>query len=311
MLNLSEAILATLPPVSRIKLERQLSDRDAAHAAYRAASDREQEARAELGLVSGMAGYRQAHLGFETTYPGTAQPKPSEATKDRLSAPVEAAKRELQVASAARMRAAEKQDTFAYLDNVIAWLQRTATPGGAFREAKLDPSLVKVKGNIAAEVAKVRAHIAEAEEAFAKAENAPAPASDLKDRAFAEIDRIAARGALKIHPANRSAEPLALARKLAIHSGNNNSIVGTGGSDMIVWLMHEELRTKVSAMIDALPQAGAMSDDEREKAFADLAAARLEQERIEEYLIATAEVDGHIIARRVDLDPRAFLGIEA
>ena len=49
----------------------------------------------------------------------------------------------------------------------------------------------------------------------------------------------------------------------------------------------------------------------REKAFADLAAARLELERIEERLVVTAAVDGLSIARRADIDPRAFLGVEA
>ncbi|WP_075657386.1 hypothetical protein [Pseudochrobactrum sp. B5] len=311
MLNLSEAILATLPPVSRIKLERQLSDRDAAHAAYRAASDREQEARAELGFVSGLAQQqKEAHQGSTISFQGHRQQEDKQAVAERIDAPVAAAKRALQVAVDARERAAERQNAFGFLDNIETWIRRAGSDG-RFREARPVDLKLTARTDLSAEVAKVRARIAEAEEAFAKAENAPAPASDLKDRAFAEIDRIAALGALKIHPANRSAEPLALARKLAIHSGNNNSIVGTGGSDVMVWLMHEELRKKVSAMIDALPQTGALTDDEREAAFGDLAAARLELERIEEQLISTAEVDGHIIARRVDLDPRAFLGIEA
>ena len=312
MLDLPETILSTLPAASRLKLERHASDREAAFASYRQASDREQEARIELGRVGGLAQRQMdAHPGFETTFPGSAPTKPTPATKERLAAPVEAAKRALQVATDARERAAERQEAFGFLDNVARWLIRTATPGGYFREAKLDPALVKVKGDITAEVATLRTKLNEIDDTFAKVESAPAPTADLKARAFAEIDRMAHAGALKVHPANRSDEPLGLARKMAIHSGNNGSLIGSGGSDVLVWLLRSELKAATEAMIDDLPQAGAMGDDEREKAFADLASARLGMERVEEALISTSEADGRNIARRVDLDPRAYLGIEA
>ncbi len=309
MLDLLPAILDTLPATSRLKLERLISDRDAARAAYRAASDREQEARIEFGRVSGLAQrQKEAGQGFSLSFQGGEQKADAEA---RTDAPVEAAKRALQVAVDARVRAAERQNAFGFLENVETWLRRTATPGASFREAKIDPALVKVRGDIVAEVAKARARIAEIEEAFAAAENAPTPAADLKARAFAEIDRIADAGALKVHPASRSAEPLGLARKLALGTGNGGSIVGTGGTDIFVWLLRDQMKAAIASQIDQFPASGALSDDDREKAFADLSAQRLELERIEESLIATAEVDGRAIARRADADPRAVLGIEA
>ncbi|NKB83335.1 hypothetical protein HED51_19420 [Ochrobactrum grignonense] len=147
MLDLPDAILDTLPEASRMKLERHLADRDASFAAYRQASDREQSARAEYGLVGGFAASRlKAHPGSQTTYPGAPDPKPTATTQERISAPVEAAKRALQVASAARERAGEHQDKFAFLENILEWLRRTAAPGGHFREARIDPALVKTKG---------------------------------------------------------------------------------------------------------------------------------------------------------------------
>ncbi|OYR13317.1 hypothetical protein CEV33_1042 [Brucella grignonensis] len=295
-----------------MKLERHLADRDASFAAYRQASDREQSARAEYGLVGGFAASRlKAHPGSQTTYPGAPDPKPTATTQERISAPVEAAKRALQVASAARERAGEHQDKFAFLENILEWLRRTAAPGGHFREARIDPALVKTKGPLATEVTKIRARIAEIEATFAKVERAPVPADDLRSRAFAEIDRIAETGVLKVHPSNRTGTPLGLAQKLSIALVGENSLIGTGGSEVLVWLLRDDLKGAVAAMINALPQAGAMSDDERETAFADLAAARLKLERIEECLIATAAVDGLAIARRFDLDPRAYLNIEA
>ncbi len=318
MLDLSAEILDTLPAASRLKLERLASDRDAARAAYRAASDREQEARIELGRVDGLARRQlEAHPGFETTYPGAAAPKPSTATQERLSAPVEAAKRALQVAVDARERAAERQNAFGFLENVEAWLRRTATPGVSFREAKVDPALVKVRGDIAAEVAKARARIAEAEEALTKAENAPAPAADLKARAFAEVDAIADAGKPTVYTTTRGSSPINLKRQLELSAhatggdASGVSIRGNAGANFFVWLMRDEIRQRIGAMIDAAPQAGVMSDDEREQAFRQIAEQRLELERIEEHLIATAEVDGRHIARRADADPRAVLGIEA
>lgn len=312
MLDLLPAILDTLPAAARLKLERLASDRDAAHAAYRAASDREQEARIELGRVSGLAQrQKEAQQGFSLSFQGGEQKEDAADAEARIDAPVEAAKRALQVAVDARDRAAERQAAFAFLEGVETWLRRTATPGAPFREAKIDPALVKVRGDIATEIAKVRARIERIEADFAKVEGAPTPAADLKARAFAEIDRVADAGALKAHPASRSAEPLGLARKLALGTGSGGSIVGTGGTDIFVWLLRDQMKAAIASQIDQFPASGALSDDEREKAFADLAAQRLELERIEESLIATAEVDGRAIARRTDLDPRAFLEIEA
>ncbi|KAB2681387.1 hypothetical protein [Brucella pseudintermedia] len=310
MLDLLPAILDTLPATSRLKLERLASDRAAAYAAYRAASDLEQAARIEFGQVSGLA-QRQAEAGQGLSFQGDGQKEDAAAAEARLDAPVEAAKRALQVAVDARERAAERQNAFGFLENVETWLRRTATPGASFREAKIDPALVKVRGDIATEIAKVRARIERIEADFAKVEGAPTPAVDLKARAFAEIDRIADAGALKVHPASRSAEPLGLARKLALGTGSGGSIVGTGGTDIFVWLLRDQMKAAIASQIDQFPASGALSDDEREAAFRQIAEQRLELERIEEHLIATAAVDGRHIARRADADPRAVLGIEA
>jgi len=302
----------TLPAASRLKLERLISDRAAAYAAYRAASDREQEARVELGRVSGLAQrQREARQGFSLSFQGGEQKEDAADAEARIDAPVEAAKRAVQVAVDARERAAERQSAFAFLEGVETWLRRTATPGASFREAKIDPGTVKVKGEIAAEVAKIRSRIERIEADFAKAEGAPTPAADLKARAFAEIDRIADAGALKVHPASRSAEPLGLARKLALGTGNGGSIVGTGGADIFVWLLRDQLKAAVASQIDALPQENALSDDAREAEFRTIAAERLELERLEEAFITLAEANGQTITRRYDLDPRAFLEIEA
>jgi len=318
MLDLLPAILDTLPAAARLKLERLASDRDAAHAAYRAASDREQEARAELGRVSGLAQRQKvARQGFSLSFQGGEQKEDAADAEARIDAPVEAAKRALQVAVDARDRAAERQAAFAFLEGVETWLRRTATPGVSFREAKIDPALVKVRGDIAAEVAKVRAGIERIEADFAKVEAAPAPAADLKARAFAEIDAIADAGKPTVYTTTRGSSPINLKRQLELSAhatggdASGVSIRGNAGANFFVWLMRDEIRQRIGAMIDAAPQAGVMSDDQREKAFASLAAQRLELERAEECLIATAEADGRTIARRTDLDPRAFLGIEA
>src|SRR5690606_20995212 len=169
----------------------------------------------------------------------------------------------------------------------------------------------------AAEIANTRNQISEIETAFSKVERAPAPAADLKARAFAEIDAIATTGEITVYPTTRGSSPINLKRRfeLSAHpSGretNPVSILGDAGAPFFVWLMQKEIKEKIGALIDALPQAETMEDVEREQAFAELAVTRLYLERIEEHLISTAEAQGRIITRRVDADPRAILLIDA
>jgi len=302
---------SVLPAASLEKLERFRSERRAAYAAYIDASDNEQEARFEFQRREGFAHRAQEQFqGLTLSFEG--QSHSSHESKEeriaRINAPVERARRALQIASDARERADKRHDEFAFLSAVEDWLNRTPFNDNANLVA-VDPS--RLKGNPLTAISRIRSELASLDKRLSSVELAYTPADVLKDRAFAEIDGIADAGALTVHPASRSARPLDLARKFALGTVNGGTIVGTGGAEVLVWLLRDQMKAAVSALIDTFPQENAMSDDAREAEFRTIAAERLDLERLEEAFITQAEANGQTIPRRYNLDPRAFLEIEA
>lgn len=314
MTNLSERTLSILPARSRAKLEGLLIDRDGAHAAYRAASDAEQAARQEYGLAQGR--YRDLAslgpgVGLEGNRFAKSELAEQEALEDRLAAPVEAARRRLDLAVAARERASERMDSFAFLASVEDWLERSVANGIGLQhcEQKAPRSRDPV-----AEVARLRAELEALDAQWSEAENAPVPAGILRQQAIDEINRVAAKGALTLNPRSRSGSPLGLERAIGLGmmraSGTAGpNLVGDAGAAVFTWLLRDQLCAEVEKMVAELPQEGAMSDDQQEAAFAKISARRLELERLEESLIASAAAEGRNIPRRRDADPRAILEV--
>lgn len=311
-----------LPPAARQKLERAVADRDAAHAAYLATSDSWREvwtehgralafARSRLDLPAGLG--PDAHPAAVALADVAARRNRTEA-EQRLLAPVDAAAARLTAAADARDRAAERQAAFAYVENVVSWLARTARPGVVFVEAPA-PAIGKIRGDIRAAIAQTRDELSAVDAEFAAAEAAPLPADELRHRAIAEIDRVAKAGALTLNPRNRSGDPLGLTRRLSLSATTGASgathILGDAGAPVLVWLIRDLLVGEVELQIEATDFTGALTDAERDDRFAELAARRLEIERREEALVELAEAEGRIVQRRPDLDPRAFLGVIA
>ncbi|MBB4017047.1 hypothetical protein GGR16_002076 [Chelatococcus caeni] len=322
-MDISETALALLPAKSRAKLEALMIERQAAVGAYRAASDREQEARRDAALIEARARERLAMPpGVEIdAHPATAvvaarkHAQQRSETEERLMQPVEAARRRLAIASDARERAAARQEAFAFLEGIETWLGRAAS----FGIGRLDhfaPKPPKTR-DFPAESERIRRELAALDDAWQAAEGAPAPVSDLRDRFLAELDAIAAQGEPRVHATARAGSPVELARMTRIATmpvvagGEAPSLAlsGDAGASFFVWLMRDQIAAKIGAMIDAAPQAGALSDTEREARFAETSARRLELERIEEAAIVAAEAEGRIIARRRDADPRAVLEV--
>src|SRR5690606_10080565 len=162
-------------------------------------------------------------------------------------------------------------------------------------------------------ISRLRAELEALDAEWSEAENAPALAGDLKAHALAEIDAIAAKGEPPISVRSRGGSPIDLAGRLEIGTikgaTGNVSIFGDGGAPFFVWLLRDEIAAKIAAMIEASSQDGAMTDDQREAAFAKINARRLAVERIEEALICAAEAEGRNIPRRRNADPRAILEV--
>lgn len=311
-----------LPPTARDKLERARADRDAARSAYLGASDNWREEWAAAGRTEAFAKSRLAMApGFHVDYAHPAEAALAAAehrrgrsgTEARIMAPVDAAKRRLAAATAARDRAAERTSTFDFVTTIEDWLRLTARPGAGFSEAPA-VQLGRIR-DVSAEIAAVRAKLNAVSVEFDELERAPVPAAVLREMAVAEIDGVARGGALAITPSHRGREPLGLVSRLALSTlprpDGGYSVVGTAGTPMLVWLLRDMLIARIDEMLAPLSQAGALTDDQRDAAFARLANERLELERREEALVMLAEADGRTIVRRPDLDPRAFLGIVA
>ncbi|ALA17184.1 MULTISPECIES: hypothetical protein [unclassified Chelatococcus] len=315
-----ETLLIHLPDESRAKAEGLEEAREAAHAAYLAASTAEREAWQEAGLAEARARDMAAmppgvvrDVSFADAY--------REVQVEKTNAPaavpefVQTARRRHQRALAARDRAAEHWAQFAFVEETARWLERAAS-FGIGRLEHFAPKPPKTR-DFPAEIERIRRELAALDHAWRAAEDAPCPADDLLARATAEIDEIATRGALTLDPRSRGPAPLGLAAKLRVRTmqapapvgeAPGLALLGDPGA-VLAWLHRDALVERVREMAAALPQRGALSDDEREARFAEISARRLELERLEEAAIVAAEAEGRIIARRRDADPRAILEV--
>lgn len=305
---------SALPAASLDKLERFRSERRAAYAAYTDASSSEQEARLEFQRQEGYARRAQEQFqGSVVSFEG--QSHSSHESKGgrlaRFNAPVERARRTLQIALDARERASKRQDEFGFLETVEDWLNRTPLDENLDLVA-VDPS--RLKGNPLVAVSKIRSELASLDKRLSVVELATVPVNALKEQAFAEIDAVAEKGRLSINTRSRGGAPLRLADNLRINvvpHGSSVALFGDAGAHFFTWLLRDELKSKVATMIDDLGLGDGLSDDAREAEFRTIAAERLDLERLEEAFITQAEANGQTIPRRHDVDPRAFLEIEA
>lgn len=280
-------MLALLPDEARARLERHRADMEAARVAYAAAADAAQDVGAELArLTAGASDPHHAPSGFQKRLIAEAQ--------RRHDAAREAAER-------ARSRVAG----YAFVTRIEQWLTGS-DHGGRF--IFLNTPAPRAK-DLRAEVIRIRAEIEAIEGKFQAAEDAPATVAEIRAKAVAEIDALAQRGALSISPSTRSDKPLAFARRFAGRSAGDIP-TGDGGASLIAWLLRDAILNRVDAELSNIPQAGALSFDQREAEIARLSVLRLDLERAEEAAIAAAEMSGQSIPRRPDADPRAILGLE-
>ena len=105
-------------------------------------------------------------------------------------------------------------------------------------------------------------------------------------------------------------DPVALHQTLSI-SVLDGDINGDAGASFFLWLLADLAKERIAELIDAGSGCVTMTDDECSRALAAAAAKRLDLERQEEALIELAASEGRSLGRRRDIDPRAFLGIEA
>lgn len=166
---------------------------------------------------------------------------------------------------------------------------------------------VSTKVPRSATVESVRKELAEIDTLAHDTERAPAPVSGLRATMVAAVDAIAEQGAPRVDPRIRFRDPFNLASKFEFRQ-HGNMALGDYGASFFVWLLSDEIKKKLSALIPDDPDA--LSDEERTSILQNLAERRLNLERVEEALIEKAETEGRAIPRRPDASVEAVLGIE-
>jgi hypothetical protein len=162
-----------------------------------------------------------------------------------------------------------------------------------------------------------RDEISALDEKYQEIEKAPAPVAELKARAIDEIKALAVSNTPGIYTGTREGSPIDLDDKLTLRSYGivrdqvAEVVTHRSTTGFLLWALRDVLIERVTETLDTLPIEGAITDADREKCLNELAAAKLEAERIEELLILKAEAAGMKIERRGNADPRALLMVHA
>lgn len=304
-MHLTNRLLDALPRDRRAKLEALTARYDDARAIVMNASDDVFESRARLGEAEKAAALtleRHAETG-----------RISDDERKRVLEPVESAQRVLDRARQRHETATARLEDWRFLENAVAWLEDARNDRIKLKATTQPP--VK-SGDYHNALARIRSEIDEVDAAWRAAEAAPRPQADALAALHADIDSLAATGEPRVDLRRRVGSPIDIAKtfQMAIHSGSaeagiSPSLVGDGGTSFLVWLLRDEIKAKLGALIEQADDTDALADDEREKRFGELSSRKLDLERQEEAQIVAAEAAGLSIPRRPDADPRAVLEI--
>ncbi len=164
-------------------------------------------------------------------------------------------------------------------------------------------------------VERCRQRIAELDDERRRVSSAPWHAAQAKQRARAEIEKLAARGAPDIRPLLRTPDRWIGWRERPIYDMMiaGRAVVSEGDPaalPLLFWLHKDIIVTKLEAAIDeAADDDNALTFEERSKQLDRIAREKLSAEREEEHALEHAKLNGALVLRRPDADPRAVLGL--
>jgi len=193
--------------------------------------------------------------------------------------------------------------------NIRSWLAEAAKLPRNLVQA--GPSKMEVPaGDLPTVVEALRSELAAIQEQLAAVAAAPYPASDAKCAAAGLVDRLAAAGAPDCARAVGTGGEPALGRV-------TYPVVGTAPlfienvAGLCVWALRDLIVDKINQAIDAAAggDAGALDQATRDRETLRLKAESLRIERVEAAAIEQAEAAGQTISHRVNVDPRAYLGL--
>lgn len=310
VLVFSEHLLNRLPPKGRAKAIMLDEERAAAGAAMKAAlNDLEDAWQRRDNLERNIRNSER----FVRTGTMSLAHHPLEKLREMLSRSEEApevhpllVKAELEIRGRLQPRydrASDAFQSFGVVDGIAQWLAGAAEAGVRF----VDAPEVKLPAKAAPEeVKRVRSKIAEIEAAIHDTTFAPLPLADVKEAIVREISEIAAKGQPRVRYNDRRSSPLKLGEALGIR----NSPAGPSTAATLVWAMQDVITERALSLVGDIEPERALTNAQRDALLEQLAAERLEAERIEEAAIMAAHAAGIAIARRREADPRAVLGIK-
>lgn len=159
-------------------------------------------------------------------------------------------------------------------------------------------------------IREIRADLEEIERQVLDIRGRPSTASELKASIDAALSEVSKRVPLTLDPHQRRSDPFGLMSAMTNHSVQLAHGAVPGAAAVLFALLEPDLRQHFHEQIDAADLTGAMSAEDQDRELTRLATKRLALERQEEAAICSLEAEGLAIARRPDLDPRAFLEVE-
>jgi len=165
-------------------------------------------------------------------------------------------------------------------------------------------------------VERCRRHLRELNSDRHRVRSAPWPSAEAKQRARAEILKLAERGQpnvlsvienpdASIDWAERQFSDVRIGDRVVTAIGDPSALV------LLVWLHHELLIQRIEQQIDLVADdQNALTSAQRAEKLKPIEKDRLAAEREEEFLIGSAIEEGANILRRSDADPRAVLGLD-
>lgn len=310
VLIFTERLLNILPPKGRAKAIMLDEERAAASAALRAATNYLEDGWRRRDDIDTKLTLARQHVRTGTV---SLHRMPLEKLREKLSQPSEEAevhpllvKAELEIRERLQPRldrASATFQSFAVVEEIALWLEGAAEARVRFVDAR---DVTYAGKTVPAEIERIRMEIAEIEVKLEAASLAPLPLADAREAIVREIEDIAHEGRPRISFTARRSSPLDLGRAL----GLGNSTGGQRTAETLVWAMKDIITDRALALVGDIEPENALTNSQREALLEQLAAERLEAERIEEAAIMAVHAAGIPIARRREADPRAVLGVK-
>jgi len=292
----NSTLLEALPPAARAKAIFLDSERQAALSILRDADEALQDAYRRRSAAEAAAKMSLERFPDQRVSPED---------RARLFGPAERISIEIDRLKDRQERARKRWDEHSFLPRVADFLKEARAAKVRLKDAP--PVNVKGGADASRRIEEIRRSLDEIEIELARVSEAPRPVSELKRDLLAEIDRLAEQGSPSIDHRIRDGSPVKLAQAAAL-SIAGTSLIGDVGS-FVVWAARDAIREKCLELIGDTDLPGALTDDQREARFDELATRRLALEREEEALISRASENGLHVTRRDDASPLAILGI--